>query len=194
VLECTTKFGAENDALKYPIAHIWFAPKTNRYVQNWRVCLMRFLGLVALIGLFLSILDASTASADQCPARDSPIVTDRPDVTNSSLVVPQGSFQSENGINFSQRGGNNEFDGTESRLRWGIVPCLEVLVDLPTYVAAIRGSLNSGLTNVIRSRKDRSFHDVWGWTADRQQGDRGPGTATLPAISVVVGVRWWLGH
>jgi hypothetical protein len=54
-----------------------------------------------------------------------PIVTDRPDVTNSSLVVPQGSFQSENGINFSQRGGNHEFDGTESRLRWGIVPCLE---------------------------------------------------------------------
>ena len=83
---------------------------------------MRFLGLVALIGLFLSILDASTASADQCPARDSPIATDRPDVTNSSLVVPQGSFQSENGINFSQRSGNHEFDGTESRLRWGMTP------------------------------------------------------------------------
>jgi len=73
---------------------------------------MRVLGSVALIGLFLSILDASAASADQCPARDSPIATDRPDVTNSSLVVPQGSFQSENGINFSQRSGNHEFDGT----------------------------------------------------------------------------------
>jgi len=35
---------------------------------------MRFLGLVALIGLFLSIVDASAASADQCPARESPIV------------------------------------------------------------------------------------------------------------------------
>ena len=31
--------------------------------------------------------------------------------------------------------------------------CLEVLVDLPTYVAAIRGSLNSGLTNVIPAIK-----------------------------------------
>ena len=70
---------------------------------------MRFLELVALIGLFLSILDASAASADQCPARDSPIVTDRPDVTNSSLVVPQGSFESENGINFRvpDRGSGN---------------------------------------------------------------------------------------
>ena len=114
---------------------------------------MRDLGSVALIGLFLSILDASAASADQCPSRDSPIVTDRPDVTNSSLVVPQGSFQSENGINFSQRAGNHEFDGTESRLRWGIVRCLEVLVDLPTYFAAVRGSLNSGFTNVIPAIK-----------------------------------------
>ena len=114
---------------------------------------MRFLVLVALIGLFLSMVDASAASADQCPARESRIVTDRPDVTNSSLVVPEGSFQSENGINFSQRGGSHEFDGTESRLRWGVVPCLEVLVDLPTYLAAVRGSLNSGFTNVIPAIK-----------------------------------------
>jgi hypothetical protein len=103
---------------------------------------MRDLGSVALIGLFLSILGASAASADQCPSRDSPIVTDRPDVTNSSLVVPEGSFQSENGINFIQRGGSHEFDGTESRLRWGVVPCLEVLVDLPTYFAAVAGQLH----------------------------------------------------
>jgi hypothetical protein len=34
VLECTTKFCAENYVLKYPTAHIWTAPKTNRYVQN----------------------------------------------------------------------------------------------------------------------------------------------------------------
>ena len=111
---------------------------------------MRFLGFATLIGLSLSILGASTAaSADQCLQKESPIRTDRPDVTNSSLVVPQGSFQSENGINFSQREGNHEFDGTNSRLRWGIAPCLEVLVDLPTYFAAARGQLNSGFTNVI---------------------------------------------
>jgi hypothetical protein len=88
---------------------------------------VRFLGFAALIGLSLSILGASTAaSADQCPQKESPFRTDRPDVTNSSLVVPQGSFQSENGINFTQRAGNHEFDGTNSRLRWGIAPRLEV--------------------------------------------------------------------
>ena len=48
---------------------------------------------------------------------------------------------------------NHEFDGTNSRLRWGIAPCLEVLVDLPTYFAAVRGQLNSGFTNVIPAIK-----------------------------------------
>jgi Putative MetA-pathway of phenol degradation len=128
-------------------------PKTIVDAHNCRRCLMRLLGLAALIGLSLSILGASAASADQCPQKESPIKTDRPDVTNSSEVVPQGSFQSENGINFSQRDGNHEFDGTNSRLRWGIAPCLEVLVDLPTYFAAVRRQLNSGFTNAIPAIK-----------------------------------------
>jgi hypothetical protein len=164
---------------------------------------MRFLGLAALIGLSFSVLGASAASADQCPQKESPIRTDRPDVTNSSVVVPQGSFQSENGINFSQRDGDHEFDGTNSRLRWGIAPCLEVLVDLPTYFAAVSGPLNSGFTNVIPAIKwqispvpgkiDLSA-TLGGRTADRQQGHRGSGSAALRAISVVVGIGWRLGH
>jgi hypothetical protein len=114
---------------------------------------MRFLGLTALTGLSLSVLAASAASADQCPQKESPIGTDRPDVTNSSLVVPQGSFQNENGINFSQRHGDHEFEGSDSRLRWGIAPCLEILVDIPTYFAALRGPLNSGFSNVTPAIK-----------------------------------------
>jgi Putative MetA-pathway of phenol degradation len=109
---------------------------------------MRFPGLAALTGLPLLILGVSPASADQCPQAESPIATDRPDVTNSSQVVPKGSFQSENGMNVSQRDGGHAFDGTNSRLRLGVAPCLEVLVDLPTYVAAVNGPLSSGFTNV----------------------------------------------
>jgi hypothetical protein len=56
---------------------------------------MRFLGLAALIGLSLYILDASAAS---CPQKESPIRTDRPDVTNSSVVVPQSSFQARTAL------------------------------------------------------------------------------------------------
>jgi hypothetical protein len=110
-------------------------------------------GIAALIGLSLSACAASAAAAEQCPQKDSPIDTDRPDVTNSSVVVPQGSFQSENGINLSQRDGDHSFDGTDSRLRWGVAPCLEILVDVPTYIAALRAPLNSGFTDVVPAIK-----------------------------------------
>jgi hypothetical protein len=112
--------------------------------------LIRFLDWATLIGLSLSALGASPASADQCPQTRSPIATDRPDVTNSSLVVPLGSFQSENGVNFSQQDGYHQFDGTDSRLRWGMAPCLEILVDLPSYFA---GPLHSGFTDVTPAVK-----------------------------------------
>jgi hypothetical protein len=115
--------------------------------------LLRFVRLVALIGLFISVLGASAALADQCPQTTSPIATDRPSVTDSSLVVPQGSFQSENGADFGQRNGGHEFDGSNSELRWGIAPCLEVLIDLPNYFAAIDGPLNSGFTDLTPAVK-----------------------------------------
>jgi Putative MetA-pathway of phenol degradation len=79
----------------------------------------------------------SAAVADECPKPSSEIATDRPDVTNSSLVVPEGSFQSENGLNVSHRDGASIFDGTNTRLRLGIAPCLEVLVDMPNYAGTL---------------------------------------------------------
>src|ERR1700674_2474531 len=54
----------------------------------------------------------ASAAADSCPQPSSEIATDRPDVTNSSLVVPQGSFQQENGVNISRRDGGAVWDGT----------------------------------------------------------------------------------
>jgi hypothetical protein len=110
-------------------------------------------GIAAVIGLSLCAFAASAAAAERCPQKDSPIDTDRPDVTNSSVVVPQGSFQIENGINLSQRDGDHVFDGTDSRLRWGIAPCLEILVDVPTYIAALRAPLNTGFTDVVPAIK-----------------------------------------
>jgi hypothetical protein len=54
----------------------------------------------------VSLFGLNAAYAGECPSPASEIATDRPDVTNSSLVVPAGSFQGENGINTSgQRAG-----------------------------------------------------------------------------------------
>jgi hypothetical protein len=104
--------------------------------------------------LLPSLFVASAAqAAEGCTQPSAPIATDRPDVTNSSVVVPVGSLQNENGINVSRRDGGDIFDGTNSRLRLGIAPCLEVLLDLPNYVGTFRGEGPSGFGDVAPALK-----------------------------------------
>lgn len=50
---------------------------------------------------------APTRAADSCPTRTDEIANDRPDVTNSSLVVPDGSVQAKNGLDWAVRNGSN---------------------------------------------------------------------------------------
>lgn len=88
------------------------------------------------------------AEAGECPSPQSEIATDRPDVTNSSLVVPDSSIQIENGVNTSGQSAGKSFDGSNSRLRFGVAPCLEVLVDVPSYVGRLTGTVDGGFTNV----------------------------------------------
>jgi Putative MetA-pathway of phenol degradation len=98
-------------------------------------------------------LGAVDANAEGCPTAKDEIATDRPDVTNSSLVVPTGSVQNENGVNSSARDGGRTIDGTNSRWRVGVAPCLELLVDLPTYFANIKAPGNSGFSDVAPAVK-----------------------------------------
>ena len=106
--------------------------------RTLRICLVLLFAAVGTIG----------ARADGCPTATDEIATDRPDVTNSSVVVPPGSLQNENGVNLSSRNGSQIIDGTNTRLRLGIAPCLELLVDLPTYSTPVRGSGSSGFSDV----------------------------------------------
>jgi len=101
----------------------------------------------------LAIFGAVDAQADACPTAKDEIATDRPDVTNSSLVVPVGSLQSENGVNFSAGDGGRTIDGTNSRWRLGVAPCLELLVDLPTYFANIKAPGSSGFSDIAPAIK-----------------------------------------
>jgi hypothetical protein len=73
------------------------------------------------------------ANAQDCPTPSDEIATDRPDVTNSSLVVPLGSLQAENGVDWRVQHGSNLIDATNTRLRLGIAHCTEFLLDLSTY-------------------------------------------------------------
>src|SRR5260370_8569335 len=76
------------------------------YHGSCRTVIVSALSLWALIHLGLP-----AAAADDCPKPGDEIATDRPDVTNSSIVVPAGSLQSENGINVSARDGARILDG-----------------------------------------------------------------------------------
>jgi Putative MetA-pathway of phenol degradation len=107
------------------------------------------------VSLLLAIASIAPidARADTCPTAKDEIATDRPDVTNSSLVVPVGSLQSENGVNLSARDGGRTIDGTNTRWRLGVAPCLELLLDVPTYFANIRGPGSSGFSNVAPAVK-----------------------------------------
>ena len=103
--------------------------------------------------LALVALGPTGVHAETCPTTRDEIATDRPDVTNSSLVVPTGSLQNENGVNFSMRDDGRTIDGTNSRWRLGVAPCLELLVDLPTYFANVQGPGNSGFSDVAPAVK-----------------------------------------
>ena len=113
---------------------------------------MRMLRLAAFVATSLTCVE-SFAAAAECTQPDAPIETDRPDVTNSPIVVPAGSLQSENGIDTSRDHGVDILNGTNSRWRLGIAPCLEVLVDLPNYFATLRGVGPSGFGDVAPAVK-----------------------------------------
>jgi hypothetical protein len=93
------------------------------------------------------------ASAESCPGPDSDIVPDRGDVTNSSIVVPADSLQSETGLALSALGGARSLAVPVARLRYGALACSEILVDLPSYVVATNGRSSTGFSDIAPAVK-----------------------------------------
>jgi len=76
-----------------------------------------------------------TTSADT----PGPIVTDRPTVTNSSVVVPSGSLQAENGFLETDRQGQSIADGPETLVRFGVATRTELRFTAPDYYYDLNG-------------------------------------------------------
>jgi len=93
-----------------------------------------------LAGLVPSHGQDQTAG-DNTPA---PIVTDRPTVTNSSIVVPSGSLQAENGFLETDRQGQSIADGPETLLRFGVAKKTELRLTAPDYFYNLNGAPGSG--------------------------------------------------
>jgi Putative MetA-pathway of phenol degradation len=104
-----------------------------------------------LAALRQEIVGAS--AAEYCPDTQSEIQTDRPDVTNSSFVVPNGSLQAENGINLTARWASRSIDGTNTRIRLGAARCIELLADLPNYFRSVHGGAPTGFSDLAPAVK-----------------------------------------
>jgi hypothetical protein len=115
--------------------------------------------MLALAGWSAGCAEAMAEEGD-CSSSNSQtdIATDRPDVTNSSLVVPRGSLQVENGINWTTRQSATVIDGSNSRLRIGVAPCTEVLFDLPDYFHSLRGPATAGYSDFSPAIKRQLGH------------------------------------
>ncbi len=83
---------------------------------------------------------------DQPPSVDTaePIATDRPAVTNSSVVVPPGSLQVENGFLEISSQGQSVVDGPESLVRFGIAKRTELRFTVPDYFHNLNTGGGSG--------------------------------------------------
>jgi len=71
------------------------------------------------------------------PDSDAPISTDRPAIAESSVVVPTGSFQVENGFlitsDITSNQGQRSFDVPETWLRFGLAGNTELRLSVPDY-------------------------------------------------------------
>ena len=109
--------------------------------------------LAALAVCGVALGSGGLAKAESCPTSASDIDTDRPDTTNSSQTVPAGSLQLENGVNIADWSDGTRLDGTNSRLRLGLVDCGEVLVDVPNYSFSRKSAGVHGFTGVTPAAK-----------------------------------------
>jgi hypothetical protein len=74
------------------------------------------------------------ANAQKCGANaQSTIATDRPQITNSSIVVPCGSLQFEDGFEETSNGGRRGYDLPETSIRLGIASKTELRLAVPNY-------------------------------------------------------------
>jgi hypothetical protein len=87
----------------------------------------------ALAFLFAGMLPLHGQVPPASAATPGPIATDRPAVTNSSVVVPAGSFQAENGFLETSSQGQHAVDGPETLVRFGVAAKTELRFTVPDY-------------------------------------------------------------
>jgi Putative MetA-pathway of phenol degradation len=120
---------------------------------------MRELHLIAasIVSLFgfaiLPVWAALPVQALTCPDASEEIISDRPDISTSAIVVPKGSLQVGNGFDWTSGQGSHVVHFPETVLRGGVAHCTEATLSLPSYSTAVRGPAQSGFSDVQMTLK-----------------------------------------
>jgi hypothetical protein len=105
------------------------------------------------------VFATSTIAADAQvlpPPADPEIVTDRPDITESSIVVPKGSLQFENGLTWTGDNGQATLDLPETLVRFGVSDRTELRIVVPNYFEGLTGPTGaSGFGDVAVGMKQQ---------------------------------------
>jgi hypothetical protein len=102
------------------------------------------LRLILVASMLFAIASRPAAGDDPAAA---PIATDRPAVTDSSVVVPFGSLQAENGFTETVSQGQQTFDGPETLLRFGVASTTELRLTAPDYFG--QPGMSSGFGDLV---------------------------------------------
>lgn len=105
--------------------------------------------------MFAALSTISNAQSGPDPSTGHEIVTDRPDVTESSIVVPKGSWQIENGMTWTSGHGTQTFDLSESLMRFGASTRTEVRIVVPNYLGGISGPDATGFGDIALGMKQQ---------------------------------------
>lgn len=89
------------------------------------------------------------------PAAENPITTDRPAVTNSSVVVPAGNIQLENGFLETGSHGQSVIDAPETLLRVGLAKTTELRFSVPDYFHNVTSNEPSGFGDLALGVKQQ---------------------------------------
>lgn len=85
-----------------------------------------------------------SAPAPEAAAAPSPIATDRPSFTDSSVVVPAGSLQFENGFTKTSAQSQQIYDFPATLVRFGLTPKTELRLTVPDYFQNFHSGAPSG--------------------------------------------------
>jgi hypothetical protein len=102
------------------------------------------LARVLLFPAFAAALSLAGQNQPNSTSSPSPIATDRPAFTDSSVVVPQGSLQFENGFLETTEEGQQGFDFPETLARFGVAAKTELRLIVPDYYQNTSTTLGFG--------------------------------------------------